>query len=60
MTIEELGSLDAAVEELKKLQGGADTETAHGTADGILCGLLESLGCGAAVEEYDKIRKWYA
>ena len=39
---------------------GHDREQAHLSADAILCDLLQSLGYGAVVKEYNKIEKWYA
>jgi hypothetical protein len=41
-------------------QNNDDTEIAHENADDILCNFLESLGYDKIVEEYKKIRKWYA
>lgn len=51
---------EEAIEELKKCQRSSDTEVAHSLADDVLCDLLESLGFGDVVEEYNKINKWFA
>lgn len=48
-----------AVEKLKLLQEGWDTEMAHGRADDVLCDLLKEIGYIEVVEEYKKIEKWY-
>lgn len=45
---------------LRKCQQSSDTDAAHSIADQAICGLLESLGYGDVVKEYDKIEKWYA
>ena len=37
-----------------------DVQMAHLVADRVLCELLTTLGCGDVVEEWRKIRKWYA
>lgn len=37
-----------------------DVESAHVDADQVLCDLLEALGYKQIVEEYDKVKKWYA
>lgn len=55
-----LSNREFAIVELKKLQVYVDTETAHGSADNILCDLLESLGFEDVVTEYNKVDKWYA
>lgn len=48
------------INRLIKLQKEGDIERAHSAADGILCEVLEKLGHGNIVKEYDKIDKWYA
>ena len=47
-------------EELRELQGCKDTETAHYTADELLCEFLTAIGYEDVVEAYNKINKWYA
>ena len=37
-----------------------DPESAHGYADDFLCEILSELGYGAVVDEFNKIKKWYA
>jgi hypothetical protein len=49
-----------AITELKKAQTSGDPETAHQTADGVLCDLLTELGYKVVVNEYYKVPKWYA
>lgn len=51
---------ERAVEVLKSLRESTDTESAHETADDILCRLLTALGYADVVEEWDKVKKWYA
>jgi hypothetical protein len=41
-------------------QGYRDIEGDHSEADRILCELLQSLGYGAIVHEWNQIYKWYA
>ncbi|MDG0556530.1 hypothetical protein [Klebsiella quasipneumoniae] len=53
-------SREEAIAKLKTLHTLRDKEIAHCNADGIICELLESLGYGDVVKEYDKIDKWYA
>lgn len=48
------------IDRLIELQQGNDPECNHSAADGILCEILEKLGYGNIVKEYDKIDKWYA
>jgi len=50
----------AILKALKDLQECADIELAHGKADDLLCELLTELGLSPVVEEYKKIKKWYA
>lgn len=37
-----------------------DTEAVHLQADGILCDLLESMGCQEVVALFDQLNKWYS
>ena len=53
-------SKQEAIESLKEEQGPNDPESAHLTADRILCEFLSSLGHSDVVAEFEKIRKWYA
>lgn len=49
-----------AIDALKDEQQSGDTEIAHCSADDVLCDLLKSLGYQDVVDEYDKVKKWYA
>ena len=51
---------DEAIKRLKEIQENEDQEQAHVDADGVLCELLQTLGFGDVVEEYNHIAKWYA
>ena len=51
---------EQAIAELKEAKASHDTEDAHMVADGVLCDLLASLGYKDVVEEWQKVRKWYA
>ena len=51
---------EEAIAELIECQNNFDTEAAHGIADGVLCRLLDALGYGDVVAEYDKVDKWFA
>jgi hypothetical protein len=52
---------EKAIEQLKTLQQeGRDTEADHSEADEILCELLNALGYGDVVAEWEKVEKWYA
>ncbi len=51
---------EQAIELLKAEQSNVDVEVAHVRADDILCGLLIELGYSDVVEEFEKVRKWYA
>lgn len=53
-------SREEAIAALKVAAKNRDTEVAHGTADCVLCELLEALGYEDVVEEYHKVSKWYA
>lgn len=48
------------INRLRELQQKNDIECGHSAADGILCEVLEKLGYGSIVKEYNKIDKWYA
>jgi hypothetical protein len=50
-------SREDALIELRALRDGADPESAHGVADGIL---LAVIGDEEITEAYDNIEKWYA
>lgn len=50
----------AAIARLKECQENGDTEDAHWAADGVLIGLLQSLGYDDVVAEWRKVDKWYA
>lgn len=49
-----------ALTDLGQLQEYTDIELAHSEADKVLCNLLVSLGYADVVEEWRKVRKWYA
>ncbi len=49
-----------AIAQLKELQSNGDIESAHVTADKILCDLLKDLGYGDVVLEWESVEKWYA
>lgn len=51
---------EEALAKLKPLQEMHSFEEAHVDADEILCELLQSLGYGDVVDEYEKVGKWYA
>ena len=51
---------EEAIAELIECQNNLDTEATHGIADGVLCRLLDALGYGDVVAEYDKVDKWFA
>lgn len=51
---------EQAIKRLRKEQKSNDTEAAHCEADDILCELLTALGYQDVVEEFKKVRKWYA
>lgn len=50
----------ATIESLKSLQKGNDIELNHVYADEVLCTFLTALGHYDVVDEYNKIKKWYA
>lgn len=52
--------LESFKEKLIYLQGDGDTENQHSQADDVLCRLLIELGYKEIVEEYYRIKKWYA
>ena len=49
-----------AIERLQRLQKSHDTEGAHIEADDILCELVAVFVSGEVIEEWEKVRKWYA
>lgn len=51
---------EKAIEMLKLQQQNFDPEAAHAEADDILCHLLASLGHQDVVDEYNKVKRWYA
>jgi len=51
---------EEAIQELRDLQVGGDTESEHWQADEVLCRVLKSLGETEIVEEWLKVEKWYA
>lgn len=51
---------ERAIAKLQSLQGGNDPEIQHYEADEVLCELLEVLGYGDVVAEWEKVDKWYA
>ena len=51
---------EEAIAELIECQNNLDTEATHGIADEVLCRLLDALGYGDVVAEYDKVDKWFA
>lgn len=53
---------DEAIKKLKEIQNDTenDEEFCHINADNVLCDLLETLGYKEVVDEWDKIKKWYA
>lgn len=51
---------EEALAELAKCQQNDDTEMAHLYADDVLCTLLDELGYGDVVAEYQKVPKWFA
>jgi hypothetical protein len=51
---------EEAINSLKFWQDVEDQEAAHDEADEILCWLLRELGYGDVVDEWSKVKKWYA
>ena len=51
---------EEALAELIACQQNDDTEIAHSDADDVLCALLDELGYGEVVVEYNKVSKWFA
>lgn len=52
--------VNEAITSLQVCQTSNDTEAAHFEADEIICNLLEKMGLGNIVTEYQKVDKWYA
>jgi len=57
---EAVNKLAAIIERQANSRMQGDQEADHVEADGILCELLHSLGYKDVVEQFDKIKKWYA
>ena len=51
---------EEAMAKLAECQKNDDTETAHSDADDVLCALLDELGYGDVVAEYNKVSKWFS
>jgi hypothetical protein len=53
---------DEALRRIQEIKAkmGHDPEKAHGAADDLLCEILESLGYGEVVREFDDMARWYA
>jgi hypothetical protein len=51
---------EQAIKDLREQCHTGDTEGDHLWADEILCKLLESLGYGDVVAEWNDVIKWYA
>lgn len=51
---------DQAIVLLQHEQKNRDTEAAHSNADGALCELLITLGYKDVIDEWRKVKKWYA
>jgi len=51
---------EEALQKPKEISTSNDTEEAHAEADGVLCELLTSLGCGEVAKAFEKIGKWYS
>mgnify|MGYP001767802483 CR=1 FL=1 len=56
----ELEKVDIEYSEKIKECSFDDTESGHIKADDILCEMLLKLGYSKTVEEFKKLRKWYA
>ena len=48
-----------ATDQLREIQEINDLKVAHRLADDILCRLVQSLGYGDVVAEYNRVGKWY-
>jgi hypothetical protein len=48
-----------AIDQLREIQEISDLNVGHRLADDIVCRLLQSLGYGDVVAEYNKVGKWY-
>jgi hypothetical protein len=53
-------SREDAIVALKALQTDSDPEAEHAEADEILCRLLKTFGFDEVIEEWWKVKKWYA
>jgi len=54
------GAIVLTLARLRQYARNTDFEEAHKQADDALCDLLEVLGYGEVVDEYRKIKKYYA
>jgi len=50
----------AAIDKLRPLVDSGDWEEAHSDADRVLCDLLNALGFGDVVTQWEAVPKWYA
>ena len=53
------GQIDVAIRLLREINI-FDVESAHASADRILCALLNDLGYGKVVKAWETIPKWHA
>ena len=60
LTKKQLAAKEVCLARIKAEQNNGDTECAHGNADDALCDLLEALGMGEVVAEYQEVEKWFA
>ena len=51
---------EQAIKTLEGLKDSWDTESAHMSADEVLCDLLRDLGFHEVIDAYYKVDKWYA
>jgi hypothetical protein len=50
----------AFAKRIKSEAMSGDSEADHGTADALLCELLNTIGCVEAVEAFKQVGKWYS
>lgn len=48
------------LKQMSELKNNDDYEASHGTADDILCELLNALGYTDLVRTFEELPKWYA
>jgi len=48
------------IDRLRECEKKGDPDYAHSDADQILCEVLNHFGLNDLLEEYSKVRKWYA